>query len=161
MTPHVSAAASPTATTEVLSPIPTAGVALPPISPDPALFEPATVVHVVDGDTIDVDLNGVRERVRYYGIDTPERGQHCFKEATARNTELIDGTVLLLPDARERDRYGRLLRYVFDGAGRSVDELLIAEGFAHAWQQDGAYRDMLVLLEGDAHAQEVGCLWSP
>ena len=117
-------------------------------------------MHVVDGDTIDVRIGGKEERVRYYGIDTPERGQPCFIEATDRNQQLVAQAVLLLPDARERDRYGRLLRYVFGADGRSVDERLIGEGFAHAWRQDGAYRDLMVSLEAQAQSSRVGCLWA-
>jgi micrococcal nuclease len=129
------------------------------IHPDPARLERASVVRVIDGDTIVVELNGQEEHVRYYGIDTPEVGQACYDEATQRNEELIDGTVLLLPDARNRDRYGRLLRYVFDERDHSVDERLIAEGYAHAWREDGAYRDQLVALEDETHAASTGCLW--
>lgn len=134
-------------------------VVAPDLHPDPARLQPARVVHVVDGDTIDVEIEGQEERVRYYGIDTPERGDSCFSEATARNDELIDGNVLLLPDARDRDRSGRLLRYVFDAQGNSVDARLIAEGLAHAWREDGAYRDQLVALEDQADAARIGCLW--
>ena len=134
-------------------------VVAPDLHPDPARLQAARVVHVVDGDTIDVEIDGKEERVRYYGIDTPERGDECFSEATERNDELIDGNVLLLPDARDRDRDGRLLRYVFDAQGNSVDARLIAEGLAHAWREDGAYRDQLVALEEQSQAVGVGCLW--
>ena len=116
-------------------------------------------MRVIDGDTIDVRVDVAEERVRYYGVDTPERGDACFSEATDRNEQLVGDTVLLLPDARERDRYGRLLRYVFDTQGRSIDGQLIAEGLAHAWTEDGAYRDQLIEVEALASAGDVGCLW--
>jgi endonuclease YncB( thermonuclease family) len=138
---------------------PTVTVVTPGLHVEPSQLQSARVVHVVDGDTIDVEIDGQKERVRYYGIDTPERGDACFSEATARNDELIDGSVLLLPDARNRDRYGRLLRYIFDANGNSVDERLIAEGLAHAWRQDGAYRDQLIALEDQTDAAKIGCLW--
>lgn len=137
----------------------TPSLALPDIEPDPALLERAQVVHIVDGDTIDVELDGQTERVRYYGIDTPERGEACYDEASARNESLAGETVLLLPDARERDRFGRLLRYVFAEDSASIDAQLIAEGYAHAWTEDGAYRDQLIALEADTEASNVGCLW--
>ena len=99
----------------------------------------ALMVHVVDGDTIDVDVGGRRERVRLIGIDTPETKKpntpiQCWgPEATARTTELLPpGTqVHLLRDAELRDDYGRLLAYVF----RLPDDLFVnlalaAEGFA-------------------------------
>jgi endonuclease YncB( thermonuclease family) len=143
---------------------PTFGVLQP--APDPARLERAEVVDIIDGDTIDVRIPSLRsgqatreERVRYYGVDTTERGEDCFSEATDRNEELAGDTVLLLPDARERDRFGRLLRYVFDDAGRSIDALLIGEGLGHAWPEDGTYRDQLLALEGHAQAAGFGCLW--
>jgi micrococcal nuclease len=138
----------------------TPSLALPVIQPDPGRLQQAQVVHVVDGDTIDVRVGGQTERVRYYGIDTPERGQPCFSEATERNKELVAQAVLLLPDARERDRYGRLLRYVFEEDSVSIDARLIAEGLAHAWRQDGVYKGEMIALEAQAHAAGVGCLWS-
>jgi micrococcal nuclease len=159
------AAATPTpraATTRTIGPSPTPRAAIAPLdlNPDPARLERAEVVDIIDGDTIDVLIGGDEERVRYYGIDTPERGDDCYGEAKDRNEELAGDTVLLLPDARDRDRGGRLLRYVFDEQGESIDAALIAEGLAHAWPDDGAYRDALVALEGQASAALVGCLWS-
>ena len=134
-------------------------VAPPDLRPDPARLERADVLDVIDGDTIDVRIDGREERVRYYGVDTTERGEDCFSDATGRNEELAGDTVLLLPDARERDRFGRLLRYVFDDFGRSIDAQLIAEGLGHAWPEDGTYRDQLLALEAQAQAAQVGCLW--
>ena len=143
------------------SPTPTLAVALPDLQPPPdtASFQRADVLRVIDGDTILVRLDGVAERVRYYGIDTPERGERCFAEATERNEALVGDTVLLLPDARERDAFDRLLRYVFTEAGVSVAARLIAEGLSTAWPEDGAYRDELVAFEQEVRALGVGCLW--
>ena len=89
----------------------------------------ATVVRVVDGDTIVVDLGGTDERLRLIGIDTPEtsnrrRPVECFgTEASAPAKELLpEGTAIRLErDAEARDRYDRLLAYVYrasDGAVR-------------------------------------------
>ena len=147
------------ATVGIAEPTPSPEIVLPEIEPDPARLERAEVLDIIDGDTIDVRIAGREERVRYYGIDTPERGDDCYGDATDRNEALAGETVLLLPDARERDRFGRLLRYVFDEQGRSIDALLIAEGLAHAWREDGAYRDALIGLEGEVSAAGVGCLW--
>ena len=142
------------------APTPTLAVALPDLAPDAEALQRAEVLDVIDGDTIDVRIGGQEERVRYYGVDTPERGDRCYNEATERNEALAGVSVLLLPDARERDGFDRLLRYVFDTAGASIDARLIAEGLAVAWRDDGAYRDELVALEEDARAAEAGCLWS-
>jgi micrococcal nuclease len=95
------------------------------------------VLRVVDGDTIKVRLDGGRtERVRYIGIDTPESVKpntpvQCFaKKASHFNTSLVSGrAVTLRTDAEERDRYGRLLAYVYAG-GRFVNRELVARGFA-------------------------------
>src|SRR5438034_1570900 len=95
------------------------------------------VVRVVDGDTIKVRLDGGRtERVRYIGIDTPESVKpdtpvQCFaKKASHFNDSLVSGRdVTLKTDAEERDRYGRLLAYVY-ADGRFVNRELVARGYA-------------------------------
>ena len=95
------------------------------------------VVRVVDGDTIKVRLDGGRtERVRYIGIDTPESVKpdtpvQCFaKKASHFNASLVSGQdVTLRTDAEQRDRYGRLLAYVY-ADGRFVNRELVARGYA-------------------------------
>lgn len=78
------------------------------------------VVKVVDGDTIHVQVAGTREKVRYIGVDTPEtkhpaRGVECYgRQASQFNARLVGGErVRLVRDIEERDRYGRLLAYVY------------------------------------------------
>lgn len=127
---------------------------------DPSVLETAPVVRVVDGDTIRVLMDGVEEPVRFYGIDTTERGDACFKEATDRTRQLVGDEVRLRADARNRDRSKRLLRYVYTDSGVSIDALLVAEGLAYAWREDGAYRSPLIALEDLARGLRRGCLWS-
>ncbi|MBW8825926.1 MAG: thermonuclease family protein [Acidobacteria bacterium] len=99
----------------------------------------ATVVHVVDGDTIDVRIAGRHERVRLLGIDTPEtvdprKPVQCFgHEASQRTKALLPvGTVVRLErDAEARDIYGRLLAYVRRVDGTFVNLALLEEGYAH------------------------------
>jgi len=93
------------------------------------------VARVIDGDTIEIEGG---ERVRYIGMDTPETVDpkklvQCFgKEASDENKQLVEGkTVRLGKDTTERDRYGRLLRYVYVG-DTFVNLQLVALGFAHA-----------------------------
>jgi micrococcal nuclease len=126
---------------------------------DTSSMERGVVVKIVDRDTLDVTIGGRPERVRIFGIDTAERGEACFTEGTERLRALAGVEVRLLPDARERDRNGRLLRYVYTPGGTSIDALMIAEGLAHAWTSDGALRDPLVALEARTHADRRGCLW--
>ena len=92
-----------------------------------------TVESVVDGDTIDVSRDGVTETVRLIGIDTPEREQCGYQEASDFLSETVLGQeVTLLGGATtDRDTYGRLLRYVEFG-GLDVGLAQIAEGFAIA-----------------------------
>jgi micrococcal nuclease len=103
--------------------------------------EPASsgrVVRVVDGDTIRVRLGGTEERVRYIGVDTPETVKpgtpvQCFgKAASSFNARLVRArTVRLEFDAERRDRYGRLLAYVYrEPDGLFVNAELVRRGYA-------------------------------
>lgn len=96
----------------------------------------AQVSRVVDGDTIEVALDGVSEDVRYIGVDTPESvtpGEpvECYgRRAGAFNASLVEGErVRLVFDAELRDRYGRLLAYVYAGE-RLVNAELVKRGYA-------------------------------
>lgn len=96
----------------------------------------APVTRVIDGDTIEIELDGEVERVRYIGIDTPEmndgRGtvRELAEEAKAANARLVNGrTVRLELDVEERDRYDRLLAYVWVG-DTMVNEALVLSGHA-------------------------------
>jgi micrococcal nuclease len=101
-------------------------------------FGSARVVRVVDGDTIRVSIDGRTERVRYIGVDTPESVKpgtpvQCYaKRAAAANAALVAGrTVRLVGDVEHRDRYGRLLAYVYrDDDGAFVNAALVRDGFA-------------------------------
>lgn len=111
------------------------GEVSPVSAPDVPSTTTAHVVRVIDGDTIVVEIEGVQETVRYIGIDTPEPyrdGQPaCFSsEASVRNVELVAGReVLLIADSEDRDRYDRLLRYVYVDK-LFVNEQLMIEGYA-------------------------------
>jgi len=129
---------------------------------DPTTMQPASVVRIVDGDTLRAIVNGVEEPIRLFGVDTPERGEQCFDDATEALRALVAknvGQVLLVSDARNRDSYDRLLRYVYTPSGLSIDALLVSGGYGYAWTRDGALRDPLVDLEADARIQQRGCLW--
>ena len=122
----------------------------------------ATVVDVIDGDTIEVDLDGDTYRVRYIGMDTPERDRPFYEEATAVNAELVEGQpVLLVTDVSETDRYDRLLRYVFVG-DTFVNFELVNQGYAAAvtFPPDVACEGVFRLAEADARSRGLG-LWAP
>ena len=134
----------------------------------PGARVPARVLRIVDGDTIQVALKGTREKVRYIGIDTPEEVKpdtpvQCYaRKAAARNAQLVRGRrVLLRFDRNPRDRYGRLLAYVY----RAPDDLfvnaqLVREGAARAdpFPDNHAHAALFARLADDARAGGRG-LW--
>lgn len=137
----------------------------------PAGLSRAQVVRVVDGDTVDVIVEGGEERVRLIGLDTPETHSprepvQCFgSEATERAVQLLDEqTVFVELDSTQgvRDRYGRLLGYLWLTDGRLVNLELIAEGYAFEYTYDRPYKYQAVFrqAEKDAQARQAG-LWSP
>ncbi|MCY9399762.1 thermonuclease family protein [Bacillus haynesii] len=98
----------------------------------------AEVVNVVDGDTIDVRLkSGKQERVRFILVDTPEtvhpkKGEEPFgREASDFTKKTLSGQkVDLKLGVQERDKYGRLLAYVYLKDGTMINELLLQKGLA-------------------------------
>jgi len=125
------------------------------------------VVKVTDGDTIHVLLDsGQEERVRYIGIDTPESVKpdtpvQCYAEkASHYNASLVAGrNVTLKLDAEQRDRYGRLLAYVYAG-GTFVNRALVERGYARTLTipPNVAHADEFARLAGRARSAGVG-LW--
>lgn len=139
---------------------PIASSPLPPSNTNaPAGGETATVNFVVDGDTIDVTLNGQRYRVRYVGINTPESDEVCYREATNANAALVNGkTVTLVKDTSNTDRFDRLLRYVYVD-GIFVNAQLVAQGWAEvvSYPPDTAYFETFKSLEIAAAQAGLGC----
>lgn len=164
-TPSASPSPSPTATptpnpTERPTARPTARPTPTP-EPTPALGEEPTgptetgvVVDVVDGDTIDVLVDGVELRVRYIGMDTPEVHsgvEWLGPEASTANARLVEGKeVVLEKDVSETDQFGRALRYVWvrDGGDWLLVNLeLIRLGYAQVstFPPDVKYVDAIYL----------------
>jgi micrococcal nuclease len=131
----------------------------------------AVVVRVVDGDTIRARVGGAAdERVRLIGIDTPESVKpntpvQCFgREASARTKALLPpGTpVRLVRDVEARDRYGRLLAYVYRRAdGLFVNLALVEDGYAvpYTFPPNVAHADEFVAAARAAREAGRG-LWS-
>jgi len=89
-----------------------------------------TVTKVIDGDTVTIQSG---EKVRYVGIDCPERGDNYSKEAKKRNEELVKGKeVVLKKDQTDKDKYDRLLRYVYID-NNLINQILINEGLARVY----------------------------
>jgi len=107
------------------------------------------VVKVVDGDTVDVNIDGKTERIRLIGLDTPEtvdprKTVQCFgQEASTKAHELLDGKkVTLEADATqgERDTYGRLLRYIMIEGGNDFSKTMIENGYGHEYTYQIPYK---------------------
>jgi micrococcal nuclease len=131
--------------------------------------ESGTVVRVVDGDTLVVRIGGRAEKVRLIGVDTPEsvdprRPVQCFgKEASEFTRRLAEGKrVTLLREAGpgDRDRYGRLLRYVFSPDGTLLNGEIIRQGYGHAYlRYPFARMEEFRALERQAREHGLG-LWA-
>lgn len=93
----------------------------------------AYVERVVDGDTIEVILDGEKYELRYIGIDAPESGSPYAEEAREANKNLVENQIIELEkDVTDRDQFGRLLRYVFLTDGRFVNSELAGMGLVRA-----------------------------
>ena len=122
------------------------------------------VKRVIDGDTMEIEGG---EKVRYIGIDTPEtvdprKPVQCFGiEASKKNKELVEGKMVRLEkDITDRDKYNRLLRYIW------VDDVLInlelvKQGFAYSYSYppDIKYQEQIVKAQDEAREAKRG-LWS-
>lgn len=100
------------------------------------------VMEFVDGDTIAVDMNGKKETLRFIGVDTPEthdprKAVQCFGMAAAAFTKSLIGTnnvrLEVDPLSTNRDRYNRLLRYIYLPDGRLVNAEIIKQGYGFAY----------------------------
>ena len=128
----------------------------------------ATIVSVVDGDTIVLKVQNQTETVRLLGIDTPEtvhpsKPIECFgpeASAFAKATLVKGSTVKLLRDVESRDRYQRLLVYLFLADGTLFNQLLIDRGFARTLsiEPNTAFASQFAWHESNAKNRRVG-LW--
>jgi len=125
----------------------------------PADAETARVTRIIDGDTIEVDIDGVGYRVRYVGVNTPERDESCYQDAKDANTRLVQNkTVQMARDESNTDRYGRLLRLIYvDGV--FVNQQLVQDGWAESvvYRPDTRYADEFSNLEQQAARTNRGC----
>lgn len=122
------------------------------------------VIRVVDGDTIEIEGG---EKVRYIGIDTPEtvdprKTVQCFGiEASKKNKELVEGKMVRLEkDITDRDKYNRLLRYIYVG-DTFINLELVKQGFAYSYSYppDIKYQDQFVKAQQEAREASMG-LWN-
>lgn len=177
-TPPTSTASTPTARTPTAAPrgepAPTAPAT--PAAPPGAVVLTGTVARVVDGDTVHVRVRGFDTVVRLIGVDTPEtrhpaRPVECWgPEATAHAERLLPvGTAVRLesdPSQDVRDRYDRLLAYIYTGrraGAASVNRALVAAGAGRAYVYGGVpFRYAQAFTRAEAAARAAGRgLWGP
>ena len=131
----------------------------------PPGMDHGVVTRVIDGDTVEVLVGGETHNVRYIGIDTPETkhprtGVECFgPEATIFNERLVeDRNIFLEEDVTNKDRYGRLLRYLWIENVGLVNLILVEQGYARVstYPPDVKYEDQFIAAERSAKVNGYG-----
>jgi micrococcal nuclease len=129
------------------------------------------VIKVVDGDTIKVDIGGIKETVRLLGIDTPEtvdprKPVQCFGIAASNKMKsLVSGKSVILVEDKlqgDRDKYQRLLRFVYlpDNNHTFINGEMVKQGFAYSYRQyPTIFLDKFNSWESYARTHNLG-LWS-
>jgi endonuclease YncB( thermonuclease family) len=130
-----------------------------------------SVVEVVDGDTVKLNINGTTETLRLIGLDTPEtvdprKPVQCFgKEASNKGKELLTGKKVRIeedPTQGKSDKYNRILAYIYTENGILYNKYMIEQGYAHEYTYNTAYKYQTEFKEAQRLAQQnqLG-LWSP
>ena len=134
-----------------------------PKQPELASLTQVEVLRIVDGDTIEISLDGTKEKLRFIGIDTPEsvhsdasRNVPYGKVATAFTEEKLEGqTIWLEFDVQERDQYGRLLAYVYiDDV--MFNKMLLDEGHASVLTTPPNVKYVEVFTAAQKNARDTG-----
>lgn len=127
------------------------------------------VMQVIDGDTIQVNIEGKIQKIRLIGIDTPEsvksQKPECFgQEAFGKAKELLKGKRVRLESdstGSDQDIFDRLLRYVYLENGTFINEYMVKEGYARAYLKfPFTYKAQFKQYEKEAKAAKKG-LWNP
>lgn len=156
------AGSSPTPATT--SPQAPGSAAVPPVP-----TEHGVVSHLVDGDTLDVTLNGARTRIRLLNVDTPETVRHntpvqCMgPEASARLRQLapIGSIVGLAFDVERLDKYGRTLATLVTPSGQNASEVLAQEGLGRAVRYGANEAGYAIVVAAVKRAQAANLgMWS-
>jgi micrococcal nuclease len=121
-------------------------------------IESSVVTKVIDGDTVVI---GGGQRIRLLNMDTREKGENCYKEAKARMEELVLlKNITLERDKEDKDRYDRLLRYIFVD-GKNINLQMVKDGLAivYIYEPNVKYRAAFEAAEKTART-EGGCVWT-
>jgi micrococcal nuclease len=129
-----------------------------------------SVIKVVDGDTLSIDLNGTATTLRLIGINTPEtvdprKPVECFGvEASNKAKEMLSGKYITIetdPTQDMYDKYGRLLAYVYLPDGTNFNKFMVAEGYAYEYTYNVPYiyQSEFKQAQQEARVQKIG-LWA-
>ncbi|MFN3395206.1 MAG: thermonuclease family protein [Thermodesulfovibrionales bacterium] len=124
-----------------------------------------SVITVHDGDTVSIKIGGREEKIRLIGIDAPELGQEPWgKKAKRKLQDIIrrtDKSVRIELDVEERDKYGRLLAYLWTKDGRLINEEMVRSGYAllYTIPPNVRYVERLRKAQEMAYKNKVG-IWS-
>lgn len=144
---------------EVSEPLPEVQAVATSASEAKELFE---VFKVIDGDTMQVIVEGKSQTVRLIGIDTPEsvdprKPVQCFaSEASKKAKEILTGKKVWLeadPTQGDKDKYNRYLRYVFLEDNTNVAKMMIFEGYGHQYTYDKPYKYMEEYKQAEIEAR--------
>ena len=115
------------------------------------------VTRIIDGDTIEIEGG---YRVRYIGIDTPEKGESYYWEALRANRDLVEGKKIRLEkDVDDKDEYGRLLRYVWvDNIMVNAELVKSGHAYSYSYPSNTKYQTYFLQLEQEAREHKRG-LW--
>lgn len=134
-----------------------------PTPPEEPVAHTGNVSRVVDGDTVDIELDGEVTRVRLLGIDTPEvvdprKPVQCFgQEASDHLHALLDGQDVTLEYDDSQgvtDKYDRTLAYVLLDGEKNINEQMIRDGFAYEYTYRDAYRYQMEFRNAEREARE-------
>lgn len=129
-------------------------------SPKPGFYH---VAKVIDGDTLAINMDGKIETLRLIGINTPEtvdrrKPVECFgKEASKKARELLDGENIRFETDQtqsERDKYGRLLAYIYLENGLFFNQYMIEEGYAYEYTYNIPYKYQTEFKTAQATAEQ-------
>lgn len=124
---------------------------------------PYRVVKVVDGDTIDLSIDGETRRVRLIGINSPEsvdprRAVECFgKEASSHAKEILTGGEVKVksdPSQGLFDKYDRVLLYIYLSNGTLFNERMIEDGYAYEYTYNKPYKYQKVFKVAQMNAEK-------
>ena len=124
------------------------------------------VISVTDGDTFEINYNGTKEKVRLIGVDTPEsvhpnskKNNEYGKQASNYTKNLLERKVVKLEfDVSPRDKYGRLLAYVYLENGEMLNKKLLKKGYAQVatYPPNVKYVEDFKTIQKEARENKVG-----